>query len=50
MPKFTAYPTVANTPNRKQRKAKRRTVFEANRVAYREERTARRAARKAAIQ
>lgn len=46
MPNFLAYPTVKDMPNRKQRKARRKNVFEANRVAFREARKARRAARK----
>lgn len=49
MPNFQAYPTVATTPNRKQRKAKRHAIFEANRIAYREARKARRAARKGEV-
>lgn len=50
MPHYTAYPTSKDTPNRNQRKAKRKAIFEANRIAAREERKARREARKAAAQ
>lgn len=42
MPNFLAYPTAKDTPNRKQRKAKRRTVFARNKSAYAEARRARR--------
>lgn len=48
MPHYQAYPTVADTPNRKQRKAKRKNVFAANKSAAAEERRARRKARKEA--
>lgn len=46
MPKFKAYPTIANTPSRKQRKSQRKTIFEHNRVQAAVERRARREARK----
>lgn len=42
MPNFMAYPTSRDTPNRKQRKAKRKTVFAHNQVAFAEARRARR--------
>jgi hypothetical protein len=32
MPDYIAYPTVANTPNRKQRESQRKTIFEHNRA------------------
>lgn len=46
MANFLAYPTVKDTPNRKQRKAKRRTVFAHNSAAYAEARRARRDAKR----
>lgn len=46
MPNFMAYPTVKDTPNRKQRKARRRTVFASNKAAYAEARKARREAKR----
>lgn len=46
MPNFMAYPTVKDTPNRKQRKARRKTVFAHNKAAYAEARRARRDARR----
>lgn len=46
MPQFMAYPTVKDTHNRKQRKAKRRTIFAHNQAAYAEARRARRDARR----
>ena len=46
MPNYRAYPTVANTPNRKQRKSQRKTIFEHNRAQAAVERRARRDARK----
>lgn len=46
MANFMAYPTSLNTPNRKQRKAKRRTVFAHNKAAFAEARRARRDAKR----
>lgn len=46
MPSFLAYPNSQNTPNRKQRKAKRRSTFAHNKVQAAVERRARRDARK----
>jgi hypothetical protein len=46
MPNFRAYPTVADTPNRKQRKAQRKRVFAENQDAYGVARRARRDARR----
>lgn len=46
MPNYKAYPTVTTTPNRKQRKAQRKTVFEYNKAQAAVERRARREARK----
>lgn len=46
MPQYLAYPTVANTPNRKVRKSKRRSTFAFNKVQGNVERKARREARK----
>lgn len=40
------YPTVKDMPNRKQRKALRRTIFEANKVEARVARKARREVQK----
>ena len=47
-PNYKAYPTVADTPNRKQRKARRRTIFYENKLQAAVERRARQEARKAA--
>lgn len=46
MPHYIAYPTVANTPNRNQRKAKRKTIFEENKTMARRERKAKRLAKR----
>lgn len=46
MPAYKSYPTVANTPNRGQRKLKRKTTFEFNRTIAKVNRKARRLARK----
>lgn len=46
MPNYMAYPTVANTPNRKQRKSKRKSTFVHNSAQAAVERRARRDARK----
>jgi hypothetical protein len=46
MPDYKPYPTVANTPNRKQRKSQRKTVFVYNAAQGAVERRARREARK----
>lgn len=46
MPAYKAYPTVADTPNRKQRKSRRRSTFEYNAAQANVERRARRDARK----
>jgi hypothetical protein len=46
MPAYKAYPTVADTPNRKARKARRKTTFEYNAAQAAVERRARRDARK----
>lgn len=46
MPNFRAYPTVATTPNRKQRKAQRRRIFAENSAAYAEARRTRRDAKR----
>lgn len=46
MPKYLAYATVENTPNRKNRKAKRRSTFAYNKAQGAIERKARREARK----
>lgn len=46
MPNYKAYPTVADTPNRKQRKARRRSTFAYNAAQSAVERRARRDARK----
>lgn len=43
-----AYPTVATTPNRKNRKSQRRKIFAENQDAMKVARDARRAARKGA--
>lgn len=48
MPNFKAYPTVATTPNRKQRKSQRRRIFAENSVAFAEARRARRDAKRKA--
>lgn len=40
-----AYPTVATTPNRKQRKAQRGRIFAENKASMKEARKARRAAK-----
>lgn len=46
MPNYKAYPTVADTPNRKARKSRRRSTFEYNAAQGVVERRARRDARK----
>lgn len=46
MPNYQAYPTVKDTPNRKQRKSKRKAIFAHNAAQGAVERRARRAARK----
>lgn len=46
MPHYIAYPTAKDTPNRKQRKAKRRTIFAENKFMAKAERKALRLARK----
>lgn len=46
MPNYKPYPTVANTPNRGQRKSQRKTVFAYNAAQAAVERKARRDARK----
>jgi hypothetical protein len=48
MPNFRAYPTVATTPSRKQRKSLRKRIFAENSAAFAEQRRARRDARKKA--
>lgn len=48
MPNFRAYPTVATTPNRKQRKSQRRKIFQENSEAYSVARRARRDAKRKA--
>lgn len=48
MPQYKAYPTVKDTPNRKQRKARRRSTFAYNAAQGAVERRARREARKEA--
>lgn len=48
MPAFKKYPTAAENPNRKQRKAQRKNIFAFNQAAFAEARRARRAARKEA--
>lgn len=48
MPQFQAYPTVKDTPNRKARKSRRKTVFAHNQGAFAEARRARRDARRKA--
>lgn len=50
MPEFKKYPTATENPNRKQRKAQRKSIFAFNQAAYAEARRARRAARKAAAE
>lgn len=47
MPNFKAYPTVATTPNRKQRKSQRRKIFAENGDAYAVARKARHEAKRA---
>lgn len=47
MPNFRAYPTVKDTPNRKQRKAQRKRIFAENQMAYANARRARRDAKRA---
>ena len=46
MPKYQAYPTVKDTPNRKQRKMKRKSTFNFNQNQAEIERKARREERK----
>lgn len=46
MPNYKAYPTVADTPNRKARKSRRRSTFAYNAAQAAVERKARRDARK----
>ena len=46
MPRYQAYPTVADTPNRKMRKSKRKAIYVANRAQAAVERKERREARK----
>lgn len=46
MPQYKPYPTVADTPNRKARKSRRKSTFEYNRAQAAVERRARRDARK----
>lgn len=46
MANFRAYPTVATTPNRKQRKSQRKVVFAENKDAYTVARKARREAKR----
>ncbi len=48
MPEFKKYPTVAEVPNRKQRKSQRRSIFAFNSQAFAEARRARVKARKEA--
>lgn len=48
MPNFKAYPTVATTPNRKQRKSQRRKIFMENGDAFTVARKARREAKRKA--
>lgn len=49
MPNYMAYPTTKDTPNRKQRKAKRKAIFAHNRAQGAVERRARRDARKKGV-
>ena len=49
MPNYQAYPTVKDTPNRKQRKSKRKNIFWANKAQASVERRARRDARKKGV-
>lgn len=46
MPDYRAYPTVKDTPSRKQRKAQRKRIFWENKIKAREERKERRLKRK----
>lgn len=46
MPEYQKYPTAAEMPSRKQRKAKRKAIFAYNRAQGNVERRARRDARK----
>ena len=46
MPQYKPYPTVADTPNRKARKSRRKSTFEYNAAQSAVERRARRDARK----
>jgi hypothetical protein len=46
MPAYKAYPTVADTPNRKGRKSRRKSTFEYNRAQAAVERRVRRDARR----
>lgn len=46
MPHYIPYPTVKDTPNRKQRKAKRKNIFAENKFMAKAERKAKRLARK----
>lgn len=46
MPNYQAYPNSENTPNRKQRKSKRKTIFAYNAAQAGVERKARRDLRK----
>lgn len=50
MPEFKKYPTATENPNRKQRKAQRKSIFAFNQAAYAEARRARRKARKEAAE
>lgn len=45
-PNFLPYPTTKDTPNRKQRKSRRKTVFAHNQAAFAEARRVRRDARR----
>ena len=46
MAQFLKYPSATEVPSRKSRKSRRKAIFEANKVAYRTARKARREARK----
>jgi hypothetical protein len=45
MPQYKLYPTAATTPNRKQRKAQRRTIFWQNKAQAAAEKRARKEAK-----
>ena len=50
MPNYKSYPTVKDTPSRKQRKAKRQAIFMENKLLNNVLRKARRIARKKAAE